>query len=1019
MFYDPYPGGAAALELNLSMESSARGRAKRRHLSTRECFSLSQSTAGSRSLTQPFSVPRGNMDPGRGLFPRLSSKRRRGGRTKELDTEATSTKQQKEITAFFPVTSVVRVNPQKEEEEMEEGEDYISDELLQDIPENDCSVKVEPEDTAGVSGYSIWGQPSCLDPAAQHLAQLGHVKLEEEEDVDPLPDAHYGLLGSRHCEAEPSGHVNELPEEVLKVVLACLPAVDLFRSIIRVCRHWRNVVTDPMFVPWKKLYFRYRMKESQAVEEITLILMENSITPQEDLCVLNMVRYMSQFKHSSSVNPEKVLSRARRHRLFVQAEACLKHRIPESEQGLNVWSTLTLMLILAHGVMDILDLVHFLNASQCLPSPYTITEFLSCIATLLLAMSESGISITNRWHYNIFYVLHLIENGSSPEPVFKSCTEGGGTSCGISFRPTHEQQQILSHDILADHIVKIMAFAGTGKTSTLVQYARQRPQQRFLYVAFNRSVAAEAQRTFPRNVDCRTVHSLAYHSIGSRYQKIKKLSTSIHIGVEHVPAEYKNTNGQNTRPNHEEKLIFVGIAQDIWEKMQELRPTRESAHHMTHDGYLKLWQLQKPRLDKYDVIFIDEAQDCSPAIMDIMLSQKCGKVLVGDPHQQIYTFRGAVNALQLVQHTHLYYLTHSFRFGPEIAYVGATILEACKKVRKTLVGGNQEGNVTGENESEHFLTFDPENRSQSRQKKFAILSRCNVTVFDGAVKLTEGEQRPKLHFVGGIDSFGLGTILDLWILMQPEEERNKKNLAIKDSFIKHFCKTKLGGYAALKRYVIESEDRELEVKLAVVEKYNSLIPELVDRIYACSESNPRLADVILGTVHKSKGLEFDTVVVTDDFVKVPCARHNLEQLVRCIRANIPEDEWNLLYVAVTRARRRLVITKSIKNILTLAGEYFLRTELTSSLLTNGQPPQCSVRECQNYVRAESALTMCQLPIRYMDSVEAGGPLCATCTEQRLKHSAFLFEPPEVVRAMPYTEERVELPVNVAMLMALL
>lgn len=37
-------------------------------------------------------------------------------------------------------------------------------------------------------------------------------------------------------------------------------------------------------------------------------------------------------------------------------------------------------------------------------------------------------------------------------------------------------------------------------------------------------------------------------------------------------------------------------------------------------------------------------------------------------------------------------------------------------------------------------------------------------------------------------------------------------------------------------------------------------------------------DFILGTVHKAKGLEFDTVVVTDDFSKVPCSRHNL----RCI-----------------------------------------------------------------------------------------------------------------------------------------
>jgi len=39
-----------------------------------------------------------------------------------------------------------------------------------------------------------------------------------------------------------------------------------------------------------------------------------------------------------------------------------------------------------------------------------------------------------------------------------------------------------------------------------------------------------------------------------------------------------------------------------------------------------------------------------------------------------------------------------------------------------------------------------------------------------------------------------------------------------------------------------------------------------------------VTDFILGTVHKSKGLEFDTVVVTDDFMNVPCARHNLQRV---------------------------------------------------------------------------------------------------------------------------------------------
>lgn len=48
------------------------------------------------------------------------------------------------------------------------------------------------------------------------------------------------------------------------------------------------------------------------------------------------------------------------------------------------------------------------------------------------------------------------------------------------------------------------------------------------------------------------------------------------------------------------------------------------------------------------------------AIMNVMLSQRCGKILVGDPHQQIYTFKGAVNALHIVDHTHIYYLTQVY-----------------------------------------------------------------------------------------------------------------------------------------------------------------------------------------------------------------------------------------------------------------------------------------------------------------------------------------------------------------------
>lgn len=45
------------------------------------------------------------------------------------------------------------------------------------------------------------------------------------------------------------------------------------------------------------------------------------------------------------------------------------------------------------------------------------------------------------------------------------------------------------------------------------------------------------------------------------------------------------------------------------------------------------------------------------AISDLLLSQPQAKILVGDPHQQIYSFRGAVNALQQIRASFIFYLT--------------------------------------------------------------------------------------------------------------------------------------------------------------------------------------------------------------------------------------------------------------------------------------------------------------------------------------------------------------------------
>ncbi len=75
---------------------------------------------------------------------------------------------------------------------------------------------------------------------------------------------------------------------------------------------------------------------------------------------------------------------------------------------------------------------------------------------------------------------------------------------------TDEQEIICRH--LSPALI-IAAFAGTGKTTTLRAYAEKRPNQRMLYLAFNKETQVHANDTFPRHVTARTAHSLAYQAM--------------------------------------------------------------------------------------------------------------------------------------------------------------------------------------------------------------------------------------------------------------------------------------------------------------------------------------------------------------------------------------------------------------------------------------------------------------------------------------------------------------------------
>ncbi|XP_063163983.1 F-box DNA helicase 1 [Candoia aspera] len=1015
---------------------------KRLCLTASDCEALRQSPEGTAALTQPLSQRLGSRDSCKGLCPTPQRKKISKGHQRTITDYFRS---KSHISKFSEnMTESKKIKVQEPLENF--APDWASDSddswvLLGDegnalvTPGKRLCFSQSASNGYGSAGQGVQENKPLLVRLSEQSSSDGTVKQEFQDiEVDPLPDVHFGLLGTNSGDV-PQGTIEELPDEILQQIFALVPATDLLQNLCRVCHRWKWIISDMKFIPWKKLYHQYLKGVEQASLTIQVILQRYGLTREQTQCMVGFIRCVADVKSCRCRDPTAILACLKHHSLFLKAQICITKRLPDLEgtkgRVAYAWAVMAAIVLFAGGVCDIQELVACLQRPSSTLSLMDVLEMLYCMATLLYAMRENNVPISNRIHYNIFYCLYLLENSHCSAAVMNPELPSNerGLNNGPALQPTSEQQRILNHTLTPGQVVKIVAFAGTGKTSTLIKYAEKWSHLRFLYLAFNKTIAEQGTRVFPPNVTCKTIHSLAFAEVGKNYRHklnfgsltsytvsfvlsncegqslfvraktvVRTLadffaSADRSITVEHAPIWCKNNQGAKVLVQENEKQIIVEEAKQIWANMKTQSKTREMAYRMTHDGYLKLWQLQKPSLSSYDGIFVDEAQDCTPAIMDIVLSQRCGVILAGDPHQQIYTFRGAVNALSEVPHSHIFYLTQSFRFGSEIAYVGATILDLYKKVRsKTLVGNNRESDVSG----------------IGVEGKVACLSRSNQTVFDDAVNVTNGDPPAKIHLLGGLEAFGLEKIHDLWKLLHPELK-----LMVKDSFIKRWVEK---GLASIKEYAAKAEDMQLEVKIAIVEKYRDRIPELVERISRCHVSAPESADYILGTVHKAKGLEFDTVKVAGDFVSILFAWPYLGRMPQAQPEIIPEDERNLLYVAVTRAKWRLIMPRLLADLLKLAREHYVRFELTSEVC-NEMPVQCSERGCYNAIPADSLLIPKKMNFVYTDGTKTTeGFLCPSCAAWCLGPIAQLTMSPEMVQDTDSSQEVIELPAVIHILL---
>ena len=464
---------------------------------------------------------------------------------------------------------------------------------------------------------------------------------------------------------------------------------------------------------------------------------------------------------------------------------------------------------------------------------------------------------------------------------------------------TQQQKEILE-SIKQYRNIKINAFAGTGKTTTLKLIAQEYHNKKILYLAFNSAIKNEASNIFPSNTSVKTTHGLAYVAV-KKYTKIN-LDTLVNYRAIDISKEFGITYNQaigtlkifeNFCNNTKQEIGKDDIEHKSAQKMFDLMLLGKMKP--THSFYLKYYYLllsseQIPQFT-YDIIMLDEAQDTNEVTLGIFeaLSSKT-KIYVGDKHQQIYSFRGSKNALDKIKCDKKLYLSSSFRFNNDIAQYANKLLGKFK---------NENVEIKASKDTDKTINTS------------GYISRTNAQLI-ATISTRIDERKPFVTVRDPNEIFNL--TIEVYYLLNNEKEKIVRNRFLKD----FSCEEDIAEYAK------EVEDFELKSALKVAKEYKEKIfefQEVAKKFYEAWKNRTnngfeqRLQEILfLTTAHTAKGLEWDRVTIADDFTDfadliVDFGCDSLEEFKQ-EQNFLPNqellDEFNLFYVAITRAKKALV-----------------------------------------------------------------------------------------------------------------
>jgi len=490
-------------------------------------------------------------------------------------------------------------------------------------------------------------------------------------------------------------------------------------------------------------------------------------------------------------------------------------------------------------------------------------------------------------------------------------------------KPSEEQAAIYDHTGGSKvKNTKIIAFAGAGKTTTLKGIAKTRRKDWGIYLTFNRSNADEAKEKLTgTRCNAFSMHQVAFRAqrdtIGRpqnfRANDIRQSgvfskfalpvmrgwtdfrvasavirtmsefanSASSDFAIEHAQAALISSVGdpdfiRDPEKKEEAAAVIARLSGPLVQMAEWFWLDSARNNNFSHDMYLKMLDLdtdlRRKAFNAYSYLMVDEAQDLNPVQRSIIEKSGIPIIAVGDPYQQIYSWRGAENALNKIS-GETFYLTQSFRFGENIAEVGRQLLAARPD-------GGPEQRLTGAGSG---------HANGHEGSLVAHICRTNMGVIEDSLSLME---KGKDVYVDNIGSL----LVDLRSA-QALFDGNMRE--VKSEELRHF-----NSWDELEMEADEGNGTMERIRRIITAE---MLPK-IEGLASKQSDKPKAKTITLCTAHRSKGMEWPGVRLGSDW-------KNLDEMhARYVGAKkksekhvtLAMEEFNALYVAGTRAISRLV-----------------------------------------------------------------------------------------------------------------